>query len=82
MPPAMKWVAKDQNNKIWLFENKPCKDKEYGCWHINKGEEWFDIDRLMIPLQTYKLLVNFMKRMPNWEKSLTKIDPSTWVTKV
>jgi hypothetical protein len=81
MIPAIKWAAKDKNDKIWLFENKPCKDKEHGCWYINKGEEWFDIDRLLLPLRTYKLIVNCMKRTPDWEQSLTKLDPNTWMTK-
>jgi hypothetical protein len=76
---SIRWIAKDKNDNIWLFEAKPKIDEQLECWHSIKGEEWYDLDTTPLPLKIKKLLFNQIKRIPEWQNSLKKLDPNTWL---
>ncbi len=76
---SYKWIAKDSNDKIWIFEKKPKYDEQNNCWWSDKGEEVFDIAQYPLPLKTKKYLINQYRRIVKSEKSLLKLDPETWI---
>jgi hypothetical protein len=76
---AFRWIAKDSNDKIWLFEKKPKYDQENNCWWADKGEELFDLDKHHIPNKTHKYINNQFRRIKDYKKSLLKLDPETWL---
>jgi hypothetical protein len=72
------WVAKDKNDVVWMFEKKPCKDAENGCWWAKQGVEVYGLENWVAPLQPVKIIYNHLRRIKNWEDSLTNIDPKDW----
>ena len=40
LPKEYKWIARDEDNKIWVFELKP--DKECDYWTFKKASSMFD----------------------------------------
>ena len=38
------WIARDKNNKLAAYTNKPHYDESFHMWCIRKGERFMQID--------------------------------------